>query len=91
MICSYGATSKSTTIFNFCKIDSDLVSYITDTTPIKQNKLSPGMHIPIYDYKYFIDHMPNIIFLAAWNLKQEILNKENSFKGHWISHIDNLF
>ena len=49
------------------------------------------MHIPIYDYKYFIDHMPNIIFLAAWNLKQEILNKENSFKGHWISHIDNLF
>ena len=67
---------KSTTIFNFCKIDSDLVSYITDTTPIKQNKLSPGMHIPIYDYKYFIDHMPNIIFLAAWNLKQEILNKK---------------
>ena len=91
LICSYGATSKSTTIFNFCKIDSDLVSYITDTTPIKQNKLSPGMHIPIYDYKHFIDHMPDIIFLAAWNLKQEILNKENSFKGYWISHIDNLF
>jgi methylation protein EvaC len=91
LLCSYGATSKSTTIFNFCKIDKNLISYITDTTPIKQNKLSPGMHIPIYDYTYFINNIPDTIFLAAWNLRQEIFNKEKLFKGNWISHIDHLF
>ena len=46
-VISYGATSKSTTIFNYCGIDKDLIQYITDTTPEKQNKLSPGVHIPI--------------------------------------------
>ena len=46
-IISYGATSKSTTIFNYCKIGPDLIDYITDTTPEKQGKYSPGMHIPI--------------------------------------------
>ena len=53
MIGRYGATSKSTTIFNYCNIGLDLIDYITDTTPTKKNKLSPGKHIPIYDYNYF--------------------------------------
>ena len=32
-IAGYGATSKSTTIFNYCNIGTNLVDYITDTTP----------------------------------------------------------
>ena len=90
-ICSYGATSKSTTIFNFCNIDENRIKFITDTTPIKQNKLSPGMHIPIYDHDFFNRNKPDVIFLAAWNLKKEIFNKEkNNFSGKWISHIDDF-
>ena len=46
-VISYGATSKSTTIFNYCDIGTELIKYITDTTPEKQNKYSPGTHIPI--------------------------------------------
>ena len=34
-ICSYAATSKSTTILNYCDIGPDLIDYITDTTPEK--------------------------------------------------------
>ena len=43
----YGATSKSTTVTNYCGITPDLVDFISDTTPIKQGKLSPGAHIPV--------------------------------------------
>ena len=43
-ISSYGATSKSTTIFNFCKINKNLIENYYDNTKIKQNKYSPGMH-----------------------------------------------
>jgi len=92
-ICGYSATSKSTTIYNYCGITTEYIKYITDTTPIKQNKLSPGMHIPIYDYKYFNENLPDYCFLLAWNLKKEILNKEkNNFstKGKWISHVPNV-
>ena len=91
IIASYGATSKSTTIFNYCNIGPSKISFITDTTHTKQNKLSPGMHIPIYDYDYFCKNMPEYCFLGAWNHKKEIFNKEkNNFniKGKWISHLD---
>ena len=37
-VISYGATSKSATIFNYCQIGSELIQYITDTTPDKQGK-----------------------------------------------------
>ena len=92
-ICGYSATSKSTTIYNYCGISTEYIKFITDTTPIKQNKLSPGMHIPIYDYKYFNENLPDYCFLGAWNLKEEILNKEkNNFstKGKWISHVPHV-
>ena len=33
-IAGYAATSKSTTVTNYCGITPDLVEYISDTTPI---------------------------------------------------------
>ncbi len=92
-IASYGATSKSTTIFNYCNITSNEISYITDTTPTKQNKLSPGTHIPVYDYDFFNKNLPDICFLGAWNHKDEIFKKESknfNTNGKWISHLDSL-
>ena len=88
-IASYGATSKTTTIFNYCGIDSSLIEFITDTTPTKQNKLSPGMHIPIFDYEYFLKNTPEYCFLGAWNHLDEILEKEKnmfSLHGKWLTH-----
>ena len=93
IIASYGATSKSTTIFNYCDIGPSKISFITDTTHTKQNKLSPGMHIPIYDYSYFCKNMPEFCFLGAWNHKKEIFQKEsNNFNinGKWISHLEEI-
>ncbi len=93
IIASYGATSKSTTIFNYCDIGPSKISFITDTTHTKQNKLSPGMHIPIYDYEYFCKNMPEYCFLGAWNHKKEIFHKEaNNFNisGKWISHLEEI-
>ena len=52
-ICGYAATSKSTTILNYCGLGSDLIDYICDTTDDKIGKFSPGKHIPIKDMSYF--------------------------------------
>ena len=35
----YGATSKSTTVMNYCGINASHIEFISDTTPIKQGKL----------------------------------------------------
>ncbi len=86
-ICGYAATSKSTTILNYCKIGSDLIDYICDTTPEKIGKYSPGMHIPIVSMDHFYKNLPDSIYLFAWNHKEEILKKETNFKGDWFSHV----
>ena len=85
-----GATAKSTTVFNYCGIGSDLIDVITDTTKDKQGMYSPGVHIPVvsrdsinlndYDYAY----------LGAWNFKDVIANKEREFVengGQFITHV----
>jgi methylation protein EvaC len=89
-ICGYGATSKSTTILNYCKIDNRIIDCIFDTTPSKIGKLSPGMHIPIIDYKFFRKSSYKYVFLFAWNHKSEIQIKERNLKNiKWISHFQN--
>jgi methylation protein EvaC len=89
-VIGYAATSKSTTINNYCDIKSDLVEYISDTTPIKQGKYSPGTHIPVKPYHEFCDNYPDYALLYAYNHAKEIMAKEQKFiesGGKWIVYV----
>lgn len=87
-IIGYGATSKSTTIYNYCRIGTNFLHYITDTTLDKQGKLSPGMHIPVVaPNKDGIDTKVDNVFLGAWNYTDEIVAKEKYFSGKFITHV----
>jgi len=89
-IAGYGATSKSTTILNYCGIGPDLIEYISDTTPIKQGKFTPGMHIPVKPYEAFQANPPDYAVLFAWNHAEEIMAKEKPYMaggGRWIVHV----
>tara|TARA_B110000438_G_C15650756_1_gene579474 strand:- start:439 stop:954 length:516 start_codon:yes stop_codon:yes gene_type:complete len=89
-ISGYAATSKSTTILNYCDIKNDVIDFICDTTPEKIGKFSPGTHIPIVDVSHFHKNLPDIAYLFAWNHKDEIFLKEKNFSakgGKWISHV----
>jgi hypothetical protein len=88
-IISYGATSKSTTVFNYCGIDTSLIDYVIDTTPEKIRKLTPGSHIPIKNSNG-IDSDVDVVYLGAWNFATEIMNKESEFierGGKFITHV----
>ena len=89
-VISYGATSKSTTIFNYCGIGPDLIQYITDTTPEKQHKLSPGVHIPIIPPEEGFNDSVDYAYLGAWNFIKEISEKELEYLekgGRFITHV----
>ena len=92
-IISIGATSKSTTVFNYCGIDSSLIDCITDTTPDKQNLLAPGSHIPVVDRESVNLNDYDYAFLGAWNFKEVIANKESDFVqngGQFITHVPKI-
>jgi len=89
-VVGYGATSKSTTVTNYCGITPDLVEFISDTTPIKQGKFSPGAHIPVRPYEDFKANYPDYALLFAWNHGEEIIEKETAFQqagGKWIVYV----
>ncbi len=88
-IIGYGATAKSTTILNYCKIDFNFIDYFLDTTPDKQNKFTPGSKIKIFKYKNGINRDVDYTFLGAWNFKKEIFQKEKKYiknGGKFIIH-----
>jgi methylation protein EvaC len=92
-VAAYGATSKSTTVTNYCAIGPELVSYISDTTPIKQGKFSPGAHIPVVPHAAFAADPPDYTLLFAWNHAQEILEKERAYResgGRFILYVPNV-
>lgn len=89
-VVGYGATSKSTTVTNYCGITPDLVEFISDTTPIKQGKLAPGSHIPVKPYAEFAAKYPDVALLFAWNHAGEIVAKETRFReagGKWLVYV----
>ena len=89
-VVGYGATSKSTTVTNYCGITPALVEFISDTTLIKQGRLSPGAHIPVKPYGEFTRRYPDYALLFAWNHAAEIREKERAFiasGGQWIVYV----
>jgi len=89
-VVGYAATSKSTTIINYCGITTDHIKFISDTTPIKQGKYSPGAHIPVRPYEEFKADYPEYALLFAYNHAKEIKGKEKEFLesgGKWIMYV----
>ena len=89
-IAGYAATSKSTTILNYCGINNKHIDFICDTTKDKIGKYTPKTHIPIVNMKYFRKNIPDYTFLFAWNHKKEIFKKEKKIasKTKWFAHIN---
>ena len=70
-----------------------LHAFITDTTPEKIGKFTPGTHIPIISHNHFLKKEPDVAVLFAWNHKVEILKKEKKFKlkgGKWLTFFPDI-
>lgn len=72
----YAATSKSTTILNYCGIDENLISFISDSTPEKIGTVAPGSNIPVISHEEMREIKPDYLVLFAWNHEKEIMEKE---------------
>ena len=74
-IIAYGATAKGNTLLNYCGIKRDLIEFIVDRSPYKQNKYLPGSHIPIVHESEIQKYKPDYILILAWNIKEEIIEQ----------------
>jgi SAM-dependent methyltransferase len=74
-VVGYGAPAKSTTLFNYCDVRTDLLAYTVDRNPHKQGSLLPGVHIPIYPPERIFETRPDYVLILPWNLRDEIVEQ----------------
>lgn len=77
-IIGYGAAAKGNTLLNYLGIKgTDLITFVVDASPYKQNKFLPGSHIPVFGKDKISEYKPDIVIILPWNLKNEISSQLN--------------
>jgi 2-polyprenyl-3-methyl-5-hydroxy-6-metoxy-1,4-benzoquinol methylase len=79
-VVAYGAAAKGNTLLNYAGVRPDLLSYVVDKNPSKQNKYMPGSRIPIKGEEYLKDDRPDYVVILPWNLKNEVMGQLNYIK-----------
>jgi hypothetical protein len=73
-IIGIGAATKGNTLLNYCNIDGDLLEYITDTSPLKVGKVTPGSHIRIVSDESIGNDITHGLILP-WNIAGHLTRK----------------
>lgn len=76
----YGAAAKCMTPLNYFGIGRDLLDYIVDDSPYKQNLYTPGRRIPVVSPDRLYKDRPDYILLTAWNFAEPIMKAHPKFK-----------
>lgn len=72
-VAAYGAAAKGNTLINYAGIKPDLLPYVVDRSPGKQDKFLPGSRIPIVTEVRIQKKRPKFIVILPWNIKEEVM------------------
>ena len=92
-IAGFGAPAKATTLMYHFGINSDLIDFVVDDSPLKQGLYTPGMHIPVVPASRIPEEKPDYLLLLAWNFADAIIGKHAEFRengGKFIVPLPNL-
>lgn len=79
-IVGISAPAKGNTLLNYCKIDSEILDYVTERNPFKIGKFTPGMHIPVYSDEKLLEDQPDYALILAWNFADEIIQNNSKYQ-----------
>jgi hypothetical protein len=92
-IIGYGASARSSTLLNFCDIESPQVKAIIDRNPLKHGLLTPGTAIPIVSFEEGMTLLgvDEVVLLLSWNLREEIIRdlRAEGFTGKIVIPLPN--
>jgi len=82
-IIAYGAAAKGNTFLNYCGVvGTELIEFVVDASPHKQNKYLPGSHIPVMNEYKIKEYKPDFVIILPWNLRDEI-TKQLHYIAEW--------
>lgn len=71
-VVGYGAAAKGNTLLNYAGIKSDLLAWVADANPHKQDKYLPGSRIPVVAPERLALEKPDYVLVLPWNLLDEV-------------------
>jgi hypothetical protein len=92
-VAAYGAAAKGNTLINFCGIKQDMIDFVVDANPNKQNKWLPASHIPVVNEDHLKKERPDYVLILPWNLRDEITRQLayiREWGGKFVIPIPNL-
>ncbi|MEI2738069.1 MAG: class I SAM-dependent methyltransferase [Chitinophagaceae bacterium] len=92
-VAAYGAAAKGNTLLNYCGIKNDLIDFVVDANPNKQNKWLPASHIPVTNEDYLKANKPDFVIILPWNIRDEIIEQLSYIKewgGQFVIPIPKL-
>ena len=92
-VAAYGAAAKGNTLMNYASIRPDLIPFVVDRSPYKQNKYMPGSRIPIVNEEALKQAKPDYVAILPWNLRTELVDQLKYIRewgGRFVTAIPNL-
>jgi len=85
-VVGFGASARSSTYLNFCEFTAADIRMVIDNNPIKQGFYTPGSAIPIVPLDHGLAAEPNLIFILAWNFKDELVTlcRKHGYTGRFL-------
>ena len=74
-VAGYGAAAKGNTLLNYAGVRADLLPYVVDRNPAKQDKFLPGCRIPIVAEAQLKQTRPDYVVILPWNLRAEVIEQ----------------
>ncbi|SHL95708.1 class I SAM-dependent methyltransferase [Rhizobacter sp. OV335] len=90
---AYGAAAKGNTLLNYAGVRSNLLPWVVDRNPAKQDKYLPGCRIPIVDEAHLKQTRPDYVVILPWNLRTEVtaqLSYIRDWGGKFVTAVPHL-
>lgn len=79
VVCGFAASAKSTVTMNFAGIKPGQILFVADDVKEKQERIIPGVMVPIVSTERMLDADPTDIIVFSWNIYDEIKRKIESY------------
>lgn len=83
-ISCYGCPAKFALFSKYFDLDSSIIKYVVDDSPLKQGRFSPGKKIPIVSREYFINNPTDYCIISVWNMAEAIIRRNTQYKGKFV-------
>ncbi|WP_025662186.1 class I SAM-dependent methyltransferase [Rhizobium sp. IBUN] len=92
-VAAYGAAAKGNTLLNYGGVKCDLVAFVCDAAPSKQDKFMPGSHLPIMKPSALSELKPDFVVILPWNIAPEVRQQQKQIAdwgGQFVTAVPQL-